>query len=57
MYVTRAFVAVLSIWSLHVIFLLKMAPRYFTVFTKGMFLPFSCNASSGLLSLLEKQIV
>jgi hypothetical protein len=41
--------------SFHVIFLSKVTQRYVTLFTKGMSRPFSCSASSGTISLLEKE--
>jgi hypothetical protein len=40
--------AVLSIWSLHVISLSKMRPRYFTLFTKGIFSASNYSTSSGI---------
>jgi hypothetical protein len=33
--------SIVSICSLHVILLSKITPRYFTLFTKGMFRPFN----------------
>jgi hypothetical protein len=35
--------------SLHVIFLSKITPRYFTLFMKGMFCPFNVRDSGGLI--------
>jgi hypothetical protein len=39
MNVLKALASIVSICSLHVILLSKITPRYFTVFTKGMFRP------------------
>jgi hypothetical protein len=55
-YVRKALATVLSVWSLTVILLSKVTPRYVILFTKGVSRPFSCNTSSGTLSLLEKYI-
>jgi hypothetical protein len=33
--------------SLHVIFLSKITPRYFTLFTNGMFSPINVRSESG----------
>jgi hypothetical protein len=52
MYMVRALATVLSIWSLHVILLSKMTPRYFTLFTNGIFLAFSCYTHMGTLNFL-----
>jgi hypothetical protein len=47
--VRKALATLLSIWSLHVVLLSKVTPRYLTLFTKGMSRPFNCNTSSGTL--------
>jgi hypothetical protein len=54
MCVARALAAVLSMWNLQVIILSKMTSRYFTIFTREMFLPFSCSTSSGILNPSEE---
>jgi hypothetical protein len=52
----KALATVISICSLYVILLLKMTPRYFLLFTNGLFCPFSLSLSSWILHLLEKLI-
>jgi hypothetical protein len=47
-------VTVLSTWTLHMIFPLKITLRYFILFTNGVFRPFNCCSSSE--TLLEKWI-
>jgi hypothetical protein len=47
MNVPKALAAVSSVCSLHVILLSKMTPRYLTLFTNGMFRPFSWRSSPG----------
>jgi hypothetical protein len=41
--VLMALATVLLLWSFHGILLLKMTSRYFILFAKGMFRPFSCS--------------
>jgi hypothetical protein len=41
MYVPKVLVANFSLCSLHVILQSKMTPRYLTLFTNGVFRPFS----------------
>jgi hypothetical protein len=41
MYVPKVLAAIFSMCSLHVILLSKITPRYLTLFTNGMFRPFS----------------
>jgi hypothetical protein len=43
----KALASIVSICSLHVILLSKITPRYFTLFTKGMFRPFNVRRESG----------
>jgi hypothetical protein len=38
-HVQKALVSIISMCNLHVIFLSKIAPRYFMLFTNGMFRP------------------
>lgn len=52
-YVARALAAVLSIGSFHVIPQSKMTPKYFTIFTNGIFLAFSFSTPTRTLNLLE----
>jgi hypothetical protein len=47
----KALVSVVFMCSLHVIFLSNITPRYFTLFTKGMFCPFNVRRDSGSLIL------
>jgi hypothetical protein len=49
--VRKALTTVLSMWCFHVIHLSKMTQRYVTLFTKRMSRRFSCNTSSGTISL------
>jgi hypothetical protein len=56
MYVPKALAVVFSMCSLLVILLPKMTPRYLTLFTNGIFRPFSWRSSPGIVRLLEKQI-
>jgi hypothetical protein len=44
--VLKAFASIISMYSLHVIFLSKITPRYFALFTNGMFLPFNVRRDS-----------
>jgi hypothetical protein len=50
MYVPKALDVVRSIWSRHVILPSKMTPRYFALFTKWIFRPFSWSWFSGFQS-------
>jgi hypothetical protein len=54
MYMRKALVTVISIWCHRLILLLKVMPRYVTLFTKGMHHPFICSMTLGTVSLLEK---
>jgi hypothetical protein len=47
--VLKALASIVSICRLHVIILSKITPRYFTLFTKGMFHPFNVRRESGSL--------
>jgi hypothetical protein len=47
MNVLKALASIISICSLDVILLSKITPRYFTLFTKGMFHPFNVRRESG----------
>jgi hypothetical protein len=50
MNVLKAFASIVSMCNLHVILLSKITPRYFTLFTKGVFRPFNVRReSSGIL--------
>jgi hypothetical protein len=50
MNVLKALASIFSMCNLHVILLSKITPRYFTLFTNGMFRPFNVRReSSGLL--------
>jgi hypothetical protein len=42
----KALASIVSVCSLHVILLSKITPRYFTLFTKGMFRPFNVRRES-----------
>jgi hypothetical protein len=44
--VLKALVATVSMCSLHVNFLSKITPRYTTLFTKGIFRPFSVRGDT-----------
>jgi hypothetical protein len=39
--------SIFSVCNLHVILLSKIIPRYFTLFTNGMFRPFNVRRESG----------
>jgi hypothetical protein len=39
--ILKALASIIFMCSLHVIFLSKITPRYLTLFTNGIFLPFS----------------
>jgi hypothetical protein len=45
--VLKALVLIISLCGLHVIFLSNITLRYFTLFTNGMFHPFSVRGDSG----------
>jgi hypothetical protein len=47
MNVLKALTSIVSICNLHVILLSKITPRYFTLFTNGMFRPFNVRRESG----------
>jgi hypothetical protein len=51
----EAFVSIVFICSLDVIFLSNITPRYFTLFTKSMFCPFIVRRDSGGLILRESR--
>jgi hypothetical protein len=44
----KALASVISICDLHVIFLSNITPRYFTVFTNGIFRPFSVKETQAV---------
>jgi hypothetical protein len=52
--VLKALSSMISTCNLHVTFLSKITPRYFTLFTNGMFRPFSVRWDSGCRQLREK---
>jgi hypothetical protein len=43
----KALASIVFMCNLHVIFLLSITPRYFTLFTSGMFRPFNVRRDSG----------
>jgi hypothetical protein len=45
--VLKVLASIISMCGLHVIFLSKITPRYFTIFTKGIFHPFNVRRDSG----------
>jgi hypothetical protein len=45
--VLKALASIISMCNLHVTFLSEITPRYFTLFTNGMFRPFSVRWDSG----------
>jgi hypothetical protein len=47
MNVLKALTSIVSMCSLHVMFLSKMTPRYFTLFTNGISHPFNVRRKSG----------
>jgi hypothetical protein len=55
MKVLTALAPVVSMCSFHVIFLSKITPRYFILFTNGMFCPFNISESGSIIQL-EKYI-
>jgi hypothetical protein len=42
----KALTSIVFMCNLHIIFLLNITPRYFTLFAKGMFHPFSVRRDS-----------
>jgi hypothetical protein len=54
MNVLKALASIVSMCNLHVILLLKITPRYFTLFTNGTFRPFNVRRESGGLFWSEK---
>jgi hypothetical protein len=52
--VLKALITTVSMCSLHVIFLLKITSRFFTIFANGMFRPFSVRRDLGGLIRWEK---
>jgi hypothetical protein len=49
-YAEMALALIISLCGLHVTFLSKITPSYFTLFTNGMFCPLSVRRDSGGLS-------
>jgi hypothetical protein len=47
--VLKALASIISTCSFHVILLSKITPRYFTLFTNGMFRPFNVRRDFGAL--------
>jgi hypothetical protein len=47
MNVLKALASIFSMCNLHVILIAKIAPRYFILFTNGMFRPFNVRRESG----------
>jgi hypothetical protein len=45
----KALASIISMCDHHVIFLQNITPRYFTLFTNGIFRPFSVRRDSGSL--------
>jgi hypothetical protein len=43
----KALASIISMCNFHVILLSKITPRYFTLFTNGMFRPFNVRKESG----------
>jgi hypothetical protein len=52
--VLNAFASIIPMCNLHVTFLSKITPRYFTLFANGMFRPFNVRWDSGGRRLREK---
>jgi hypothetical protein len=52
--VLNALDSIFSMYNLHVTFFTKITTRYFTLFTNGMFRPFSVRWDSGGRRLREK---
>jgi hypothetical protein len=55
MNVLKALAFIVSICNLHVILLSNITPRYFTLFTNGMFWPFNVRRESPLAILSQSQ--
>jgi hypothetical protein len=51
--VLKVLVSTISMRNLHIMFLSKITPTYFTPFTKGMLRPFHARRDSGCLIRLE----
>jgi hypothetical protein len=49
MNVRKALASIVSMCNFHVILLSKITPRYFTLFTNGMYCPFNVRRESGPL--------
>jgi hypothetical protein len=47
MNVLKALASIISMCNLHVILLSENTPRYFTIFTNGIFRPFKVRGESG----------
>jgi hypothetical protein len=56
MNVLKALASIISTCKLHVIFLSKITPRYFALFTNGMIFPFNMRRDSGGRRLRQKYI-
>jgi hypothetical protein len=52
--VLKVLASIISMFNLHLIFLSKIAPKYITLFRKGMISPFSVRQDSGGPRLREK---
>jgi hypothetical protein len=50
MNVLKALASIVSMCNLHIILLSKITPRYFTLFTEGMFLPFNVRREESVQS-------
>jgi hypothetical protein len=48
MKVLKTLASIICMCNHHVIFLSKITPRYFTLFTNGMFRPFNVRRESGV---------
>jgi hypothetical protein len=55
--VLKALASIISMCNLHVTFLSKITPRYFMLFTNGIFRPFSVRWDSGGRRLREKNLL
>jgi hypothetical protein len=53
-HILKSLASIISMCNLHVTFLSKITPRYFTLFTNGIFRPFSVRWDSGGRRLREK---
>jgi hypothetical protein len=54
--VLKTLISIISKCGLHVIFLSNITPRYFTLFTNGMFRPFNVRRDSDGLSRNQSQV-